>query len=126
VTAVDGSPAAIEILRQRCPAVDARVADLERHEFEIEPGAWDLIAVCYYLQRDLFGPVVRGLAPGGVAVVIVHLMEPGYESSRVSTQPGELAGYFQGLEVLHSYEGAPRDPAHRRSVAEIVARAGKK
>lgn len=122
VTAVDGAAAAVEILRRRCPSVDARVADLERHEFTIEPGAWDLIAVCYYLQRDLFEPVKRGLAPGGVAVVIVHLVEPGHEESRFSTQPGELVSYFQDLEILHSYEGQPQDPEHRRAVAEIVAR----
>lgn len=123
VTAVDGSPAAIKILRRRAPAVDARVADLEKHEFVIEPGAWDLIAVCYYLQRDLFEPVKRGLAPGGVAVVIVHLAEPGRQDSRFSAQPGELAGYFQDLRILHSYEGAPGDPEHRRAVAEIAAQA---
>ncbi len=122
VTAVDGAAAAIDILRSRCPAVDARVADLERHEFAIEPSAWDLIAVCYYLQRYLFEPVKLGLAPGGVAVVIVHMVEPGHEESRFSTQPGELASYFEGLEILHRYEGAPRDPEHRRAVAEIVVR----
>jgi tellurite methyltransferase len=123
VTAVDGSQAAIEILRRRAPGVDARVADLEKHEYVIEPGAWDLIAVCYYLQRDLFEPIQRGLAPGGVAVVIVHLTEPGHEDSRFSVQPGELARYFQDLRILHSYEGPPRDPEHRRAVAEIVAQA---
>jgi SAM-dependent methyltransferase len=102
--------------------VDARVVDLERHEFTIQEGAWDLIAVCYYLQRDLFAAVKRGLAPGGVAVVIVHLVEPGHEESRFSVQPGELPAYFDGLGVLHQYEGPPRDPEHKRAVAELVVR----
>lgn len=122
VTAVDGSPVAIDLLRKRAPSVDARVADLEKHEYEIEPATWDLIAVCYYLQRDLFEPVKRGLRPGGVAVVIVHLVEPGHEESRFSVQPGELARYFEGWQILHSYEGKPQDPEHKRAVAELVAR----
>jgi tellurite methyltransferase len=122
VTAVDGSASAIETLRQRCPAVDARAGDLEKHEFAITEANWDLIAVCYYLQRDLFESVKRGVKPGGVALVIVHMIEPGHEQSRFSVQPGELAKYFEGWEILHSYEGKPRDPEHKRAVAEIVAR----
>ena len=122
VTAVDGSAAAIESFLMQCPAVDARVADLEKHEFPIAEASWDLIAVCYYLQRDLFEPVKRGVKPGGAALVIVHLIEPGHEQSRFSVQPGELAKYFEGWEILHSYEGKPGDPEHKRAVAEIVAR----
>jgi tellurite methyltransferase len=122
VTAVDGSAVAIDLLRKRVPGIDARVADIEKQEYAIEPGVWDLIAVCYYLQRDLFEPVKRGLKPGGVAVVIVHLVEPGHEESRFSVQPGELARYFEGWQILHSYEGKPRDPEHKRAVAELVAR----
>jgi len=114
VTAVDRSPEAI-------PEVDARVADLEKHEFPIEEAAWDLIVVSYYLQRDLFEPIKRGLKPGGVALVIVHIFEPGHEHSRFSLQPGELRTYFEGWEIVHYYEGKPRDPDHKRAVAEIVA-----
>jgi tellurite methyltransferase len=115
VTAVDRSPVTI-------PSVETYVADLEKHEFPIEKAAWDLIAVCYYLQRDLFEPVKRGVRPGGVALVIVHMFEPGHEQSRFSLQPGELAQYFEGWEILHYYEGKPRDPEHKRAVAEIVAK----
>ena len=122
VTAVDGSPTAIETLQKRCPAVDARVADLEKHEFPIAESEWDLIVVCHYLQRDLFEPMKHGVKPGGIALAIVHMFEPGHERSRFSLQPGELAKYFQGWDILHSYEGKPRDPGHRRAVAEIVAR----
>lgn len=115
VTAVDRSPIAI-------PAVDTHVADLEKHEFPILEAAWDLIAVCYYLQRDLFEPIERGIKPGGVALVIVHMIEPGHEQSRFSVQPGELRKYFDGWEILHYREGKPSDPEHKRAVAEIVAR----
>ena len=95
------------------------MADLEKHEFPIAEASWDLIAVCYYLQRDLFEPIKRGLKPGGVALVIVHMFEPGHEQSRFSVQPGELAKYFEGWEILHYYEGKSAD--HHRAVAEIVA-----
>jgi SAM-dependent methyltransferase len=112
VTAVDRSPIAI-------PGVDTHVADLEKHEFPIGESAWDLIVVSLYLQRDLFESVKRGVKPGGVALVIVLLMEPGHERSLFRAQPGELAKYFEGWEISHYHEGKSSD--HHRAVAEIVA-----
>src|SRR5579863_6524651 len=57
VTAVDGAPAAIEILRIRAEEsglkINAVVGDLEKDEFRIDPSHWDLVAICYYLQRNL-------------------------------------------------------------------------
>src|SRR5579871_99928 len=88
VTAVDFSSVAIEMLRQRGAGVDARVADLERGEFAIEADSWDLILMCRYLQRDLFGPVKTGVAPGGLIIAIVLL------EGRYGARPGELAGSF--------------------------------
>jgi tellurite methyltransferase len=126
VTAVDGSAAAIAILRERAAArglnVDARVADLERDEFPIERAAWDLVAILYYLQRNLFEAAKRGVAPGGVLIGIVHITEPGEEPTPPRLRPGELEKYFAGWEIVHYYEGASRDAAHQRPVAEIVAR----
>src|SRR6516225_11199211 len=50
VTAVDSSRVAIQILEARAGAkslvVDAVVADLEKHEFQIEAESYDLIVVC--------------------------------------------------------------------------------
>jgi SAM-dependent methyltransferase len=97
-------------------------ADLEAGEFPIEEGVWDLIIMAHYLQRDLFEPVKRGLHPGGIAIVIVHLFEPGHENSRFSLHAGELAGYFTGWEILHSREGKPVHNPQGRALAEIVAR----
>ena len=114
VTAVDRSPVAI-------PGVDTHVADLEKHEFQIVEAAWDLVIVCYYLQRDLFDLVKQGVKLGGVVLAIVHIFEPGHEQSRFSLHPGELATYFKDWEILHYYEGKSRDPDHKRAVAEIVA-----
>ena len=126
VTAVDGAPAAIEILQHRAAdagvTLDARVADLEKGEYIIEQAAWDLIVMSYYLQRDLFGSAKRGVVPGGIVLAIVHITEPGEEPTYKRLRPGELHAYFDGWEILHSYEGKPTDPAHQRAVAEIVAR----
>jgi tellurite methyltransferase len=112
VTAVDRSPITI-------PGVETHVADLEKHEFPIDEASWDLIVESLYLQRDLFEPIKRGLKPGGVALVIVLLMEPGHEQSLFRAQPGELPTYFDGWEISHYYEGQTSD--HHRAVAEIVA-----
>ena len=126
VTAVDGASAAIEILRSRAAereiTVDARIADLEKGEYQIERSAWDLIVICYYLQRDLFQPAKEGLLPSGILLAIVHITEPGEEPTEHRLRPGELVKYFQGWEILHRHEGQPNDAAHRRPVAEIVAR----
>jgi tellurite methyltransferase len=126
VTAVDGAPAAIDILRSRASergvTVDARVADLEKGESRIEDSSWDLIAVCYYLQENLFEPAKRGIVPGGILIAIVHITELGEEPTAHRLRPGELERYFQGWEIIHRHEGKPNDMARHRCVAEIIAR----
>ncbi len=120
VTAVDGSSAAIDIVRQRAPRVDAHVADLERDSFAIAPGSWALICCAYYLQRNLIARIKAGVKPGGVAIVIVHLADA--EPTPRQASPGELREMFTGWEVLHYYEGVPRESCHKRAVAELAAR----
>jgi tellurite methyltransferase len=126
VTAVDGSPVAIEMLQsrasERAVTVNTRVANLEKHEYPIEPSSWNLVAICYYLQRDLFQPAKQGVVPGGILISIVHITETGEAPTAHRLRPGELESYFQGWEILHRREGKPNDAAHQRSVAEIVAR----
>jgi SAM-dependent methyltransferase len=126
VTAVDGACAAIEILQTRAAErrlkINAIVANLEKMEFEIERSRWDLIAICYYLQRNLFEPAKRGVVPGGLLISIIHIAQPGEEESPYRLHPGQLENYFAGWEILHHHEGKANDAAHRRAVAEIVAR----
>lgn len=122
VTAVDWSPAAIAQIAARNANVDARVADLEKQEYAIQPDAWDLIVMYCYLQRDLFEQAKRGVKPGGVIIAVVHIPGPGELLTPFRLNPGELREYFQDFEILHSYEGPPRDPEHARWVAEIAAR----
>jgi SAM-dependent methyltransferase len=126
VTAIDGAPAAIQLTRDRAfergVRLHARVADLEAQDYVIESSAWDLIAICYYLHRDLFEPAKRGVKPGGVLIAIVHIAEGTENPTPTRLRRGELEAYFHGWEILHRYEGASRDPAHKRPVSEIVAR----
>jgi SAM-dependent methyltransferase len=114
VTAVDRSPS----------IVDSRVAvvtaDLEKREYSIEPESWDLILMSYYLQRDLFPDVWRGLAPGGTAIIIVHLFEPGHEQSRFSLHAGELRATFPEADVIAYREGSSSPES--RAVAQIAIR----
>jgi SAM-dependent methyltransferase len=123
VTAVDGSPTAIRILRERAEAVhlgiETRVADLERQEYSIAPDAWDLIVMSLYLQRDLIEPAKLGVKPGGVMVAITLLAEAD-KPSRHRLRPGELKTYFTGWEILECSEGRTEDSSH--SLARIAAR----
>ena len=121
VRAVDGSPTALEKLRQRAGALPVATAliDLEREAFPIPANTYDLIVDSYFLQRNLFPAMMRGLRPGGVLIAIVHLGDQALPR-RVVT--GELRSIFEGWQVLHYYEGEPGESCHRQPVAEIAAR----
>ena len=126
VTAVDASPAAIELLQKRANrsnvSVETHVADLEKREFCIEPDSWGLVAMCFYLQTSLFEPVKRGVKPGGMVIAIVHITPRNEEITEHQLALGELKNYFRGWEIQHYFEGPPNDPAHKRLSAEIAAR----
>lgn len=127
MTAVDGSPIAVEILRERASAqnlnIDRRVADLGRSEFEIEPGAYDLICDCYYFQRGLTPKIKSGLRPGGIIIAIVHLADADQpHGTPTRARSGELPALFEGWKILYQYEGKSHEACHQRPVAELVAR----
>ncbi len=133
VTAVDASRVGVELMLERAREknlwIDARVADLERGEFKIEEGAYDLVCDFYYLQRDLFQRMRAGLKPGGLLVAAIHMVD---ESPSVKPmnpdfllRPGELREAFGGLEILHYLETTGHDPdagEHTRRSAEIIGR----
>lgn len=133
VVAVDSSRVGIEITRERAREcgveVEARVADLERGEFEIEAEGYDLICDFYYLQRDLWPQVRAGVRRGGRVVAAIHLKdEEGADEGRnpdFLLQPGELRAEFAAWEILHYHETALTDAdagEHHRRTAEIIAR----
>jgi SAM-dependent methyltransferase len=124
VTAVDASRVAVDLLRKRAPTVDARAADLEKGEFIIQPATWDLICDFFYLQRDLFPHIRRGVRPAGLFVATMHLFDdspdPRPRNPDFLLRAGELAAAFADWTVLHYSEIAPQ--AGRRGVAELIAR----
>lgn len=130
VTAVDASHVGIELGKEAASArgVEVKwvVSDLEHHEFEIEAGAYDLIGVFYYLQHDLFPRIRAGIAPHGVVVAAIHMVDDSPDVKPMNPdfllQPGELRQEFAGWEILHDYEGTATEDGHQRRSAEIVAR----
>jgi tellurite methyltransferase len=130
VTAVDASRIAIELTTARAAQsgvhVDARVANLERGEFVIVPATYDLICVCYYLQRDLFHQIRAGVRLGGMVIAAIHMVDDELDIKPMNPafllQPGELSAEFCEWEILHNYEGRATESGHKRATAEIVAR----
>ncbi|HEV2763163.1 MAG TPA: methyltransferase domain-containing protein [Pyrinomonadaceae bacterium] len=132
VVAVDASRVGVELTEERARRrgleVETRVADLERGEFQIEPGAYDLVCDFYYLQRDLFPAVRRGLRPGGLFVAAIHLEDERPHVKPMNPdfllRPGELLAEFAGWRILHQHEtgGVDPDPGdHHRRTAELIA-----
>lgn len=126
VTAVDSSPVAIRLLRERGAGlpVDARLADLERGEFLIVPAAYDLICDFFYLQRDLFPRIRDGVRPGGVFAGAIHLFDetPGLcpRNPAYMLRPGELRREFTGWKIFFYSEGP--EAGRSRRAARIIAR----
>ncbi|MCA1557053.1 MAG: methyltransferase domain-containing protein [Acidobacteria bacterium] len=133
VTAVDSSLVGIEITKERARSIDveidARAADLERREFEIERDAYDLICDFYYLQRDLWPEIRAGVRACGLFVAAVHLRDE--EAERETRNPdfllheGELRAEFSHWEIVHYHETQLNDDdpgEHHHRTAEIIAR----
>jgi tellurite methyltransferase len=124
VTAVDGSPVAMDLLRARAGklAIDAHVADLEAEKFDVFPGSYDLILSCYYLQRSLIPTMKSALRIGGLLIMIVHLADDDQpRGTPARTYPGELLTLFDGWRIVFYREGEPGESCHRHAVAELVA-----
>jgi SAM-dependent methyltransferase len=129
VTAVDYSRAALELLQQRAAeydaAIDFRLADLERHEFVIEPQSYDLIVLCHYLQRDLFPLLKEGVRIGGTVIARIALIDDDPNVKPMNPayllNPRELRAVFEGWELRWYFEGKSGEQ-HSRAAAEIVAR----
>ncbi len=129
VTAVDNSAVGIEIAKQRAKEknlrIDFRAADLEKGEFAIEECSYDLICDFYYLQRDLFAAMKKGVNLGGIVISAIHIYGEGEDSGNFLLREGELKEFFDDFEILHYHETPQTDTSageqHRRT-AEIIAK----
>jgi tellurite methyltransferase len=128
VTALDGSPIAIELLlgraRERNLAVEAKVIDLEAGELEIPVNTFDLVLSSYYFERGLIPQIKSALRPGGLAIMIVLVADADQpQGTPARAYPGELGKFFEGWMILHYREDQPGESWHQHTaVAEIVAR----
>jgi tellurite methyltransferase len=113
VTAVDGAPTAIELLRSRSVrsnlAIDARQADLEAGQFDFPIEAFGLVLACLYLQRDLILKMKRALRSEGIVIITALL---GERATPTRAVPGEIEALFDDWRVLHYRE--------RDGIAELV------
>jgi tellurite methyltransferase len=129
VTAVDSSRVAIEILCERAGArgvsVDAVIADLEKHEFAIEPESYDLIVVCNYLQRELFPAIRSGTRAGGLVIAIIAMVDDDPQVRPMNPayllNAGELRAQFAGWNRIHDFEGKEAGNSSR-ATAQIAVR----
>ena len=112
VTAVDGSPVAIEMLHAQDPRIETQILDLEREELPYPDGWFEMVCIIHFLHRPLFAEARRVTRPGGVVVAAIHTvrstMNPLY-----TVALGELRSRFEDWEILIGRED---------HIAEVVAR----
>jgi tellurite methyltransferase len=128
VDALDISDIAIDTLRtaaaQRGLTVNPRRVDLELDP--IPRSIYDVIVMFNYLQRSLFAPLAKALAPGGILIVETvtraHLEDLGNDfDPRYVLNRNELRGAFPALDVLRYQECIAERSGSRRAVASLVA-----
>ena len=101
-------------------AVHLWCADLTQHPLPVD--FFDLIVVCRYLQRDLFGALQAACVPGGIVLYETFTTAQrahgvGPRSPDHLLEPGELRERFAGFEELF-YE----ETIQPEAVARIAAR----
>jgi SAM-dependent methyltransferase len=101
-------------------AIHAWCADLRTTP--LPRGAFDLIVVTRYLQRDLFVSICDALAPDGVLLYETFTVEQrrhgrGPTSAEHLLEPGELVNAFSRLHLIFTEE--TREPD---ALARLVAR----
>lgn len=102
----------------------ARV-DLERHGVNpLSQDTYGAILVFRYLHRPLIPHIKKGLKDGGLIFYETFTIDqPPFGKPRnpdFLLKPGELHGWFQDWEIIHSFEGILDNP--KRAVAQIVCR----
>jgi len=84
------------------PGVHWVRADLEKHEYRIQPLAWDLIVCWLYWQPDLLPEIARGVRPGGIVAL------DGKTSGRFATSLARYREGFADWREIASGESEPR------------------
>ena len=129
VEAWDRDAAALEAVQTAAntlglSTVTTRLADLEQ-EPAIPSASFELIAVFYYLQRDLFPQIMRALKPGGLLVFETFLIDNHERFNHPRRREfclghNELLSLCRELRVLAYREGA-LDPHTGPFTAALLA-----
>jgi len=93
---------AVDILDEKIPGVHCVRADLEYHEYQIAPDAWDLIVCWLYRQPDLLPEIARGVRAGGVVALA------GKTRGRFATSLAEYREAFDGWKEIASGQDESR------------------
>lgn len=103
VTAVDAEQCDI-------PGAHCVRADLERHEYRVEPDMWDLIVCWLYWQPDLLPEIARGVREGGIvalagkttgrfATSLAQYREAFVEWAEIASGENEIRTYFIAMRL---------------------------
>jgi len=129
VDAVDVSDVAIDALRESALArgLTVRPCQMNLEQSPLPVERYDVVVQINYLQRDLFGSLVRALRPGGLLILETFTRADAEQlgnslDSRFLLEPNELLSAFPGLDVLHHREAVTRHSGTLRAVAGVVAR----
>lgn len=124
VVGLDISAVAVRRAKARLPELSAAVVDLT--QLALPSAAFEVILNFYYLDRALWPQYRRALKPGGILVFetmtqAMLAVKPDLNPDHL-LEPGELGAAFHDWEVLVDFEGWRGGHAHRRAVAQLVAR----
>ncbi len=116
-----GLARAESLARDNKLTIRTRVADLDH--YSIENNTYDLILCFYYLNRNLFEGIRKGLRPGGLLMfetfTVDYLQYSSFRREWV-LEKNELSGAFPGLSVLDYRE--VDEPENETAYASLVAR----
>lgn len=109
VHAWDYSEAGIGFLRTEAEKhhldIHAEIRDVVLNPPETE--RFDLLVVSHFLDRGLMPALLAAVCPGGLLYYQTFLVGhagPGPRNPDFLLRPGELSGYCEGWEILHSLE----------------------
>ena len=129
VVARDLSPVAIERLTREAAARGLRIETQVRDVCSLppEPGAFDVVLVSHFLERDLAPALMDALRPGGLIFYQTFSREAvndcGPSNPAFRLARNELLDLFQPLLVrFYREEGRVGDPSRgTRDIAQLVA-----
>ena len=116
-----GVARAESLARENNLAIRTRIADLD--SYPIEENSYDLILCFYFLQRNLFEGIHKGLKRGGILLFETftedYLKYSGFKREWV-LEHHELSQAFPGLQVIDYRE--VDEPENETAYASLAAR----